>query len=152
MLGVGDAAPDFDVLQPDGSSRPLSSYRGHPVILFFFPKANTTGCTIETRGFAERYESFRNAGFEVVGVSVDSGETQVAFAAKCGSKFPMVGDPSKSIATAYGVLGWMGVARRVTFLVDGEGTIRQVVEGLLPTPHLKAAEEWTGQPTRASTK
>lgn len=142
MLRVGDSAPDFPIPTPDGSSRPLSSYRGRRVILYFFPKANTTGCTIETRGFAERYEEFQRAGVEVIGVSVDSGETQSAFAKKCGSRFPMVGDPSKVIARAYGVLGLLGVARRVTFFLDGEGRVQEVVEGMLPSPHLAKAMNW----------
>ena len=112
------------------------------MVVYFFPKANTSGCTLETRGFSQRYEEFQRAGLEVVGVSVDSAETQTAFAAKCGSKFPMVGDRSKEIARNYGVLGFLGVAKRVTFLVDADGRIRDIVEGMLPAPHLKAAEAW----------
>lgn len=115
------------------------------MVLYFFPKANTAGCTIETRGFAERFPQFQQRGVEVVGVSVDTSETQTAFAEKCGSRFPMVGDASKSIARAYGVLGLLGVAKRVTFLVDAEQRIQQVVEGMLPSPHLKAAEAWASQ-------
>ena len=145
MLAVGELAPDFPIPLPDGSSRPFSSYRGRPVVLFFFPKANTSGCTIETRGFAERYDAFQKSGFEVIGVSVDTAETQGAFAEKCGSRFPMVGDHSKEIARAYGVLGFLGVAKRVTFLIDGEGRVREVVEGMLPSPHLKAADGWIGR-------
>ena len=144
MLAVGDLAPDFTFRAPDGSSRTLASYRGHPLILFFFPKANTSGCTIETRGFAERYPKFRQVGIEVIGVSVDSDETQVAFAQKCGSEFPMVADPSKEIARKYGVLGFLGVTKRVTFFLDAEGRVRDVVQGLLPNPHLKAGERWAG--------
>ena len=142
MLGVGEPAPDFSISFPDGSTRTLVSLRGRPVILFFFPKANTSGCTRETRGFAERYEHLRNAGFEVIGVSVDTPKTQAAFAERCGSRFPMVGDPSKAVARAYGVLGMLGVAKRVTFLVDRNGTIRDMVEGLMPGPHLAVAERW----------
>jgi peroxiredoxin Q/BCP len=145
MLAVDDPAPDFEFRSPDGSSRTLSAYRGTPVVLFFFPKANTTGCTLETRGFAERYPQFQKWGVEVIGVSVDTSETQAEFAEKCGSRFPMVGDSSKSIARAYGVLGLLGVAKRVTFLLDGEQRVREVVEGMLPSPHLKAAEAWAAR-------
>jgi thioredoxin-dependent peroxiredoxin len=145
MLAVGDTAPDFAVPQPDGSTRSLSDYRGRAVILFFFPKANTGGCTLETRGFVERYDAFQSAGFEVVGVSIDTPETQGRFAAKCGSRFPIVGDPHKEITGAYGVLGIWGVAKRVTFLIDGEGRIREMAEGLLPFPHLAAADRWVGR-------
>ncbi|HYB79967.1 MAG TPA: peroxiredoxin [Thermoplasmata archaeon] len=142
MLVVGASAPDFSFHAPDGSTRSLSSYRGRRVVLYFFPKANTSGCTLETRGFAERYPRFQQLGVEVIGVSVDTSETQVAFAEKCGSRFPMVGDASKEIARAYGVLGLLGVAKRVTFLLDSELRVREVVEGMLPSPHLRAAETW----------
>lgn len=143
MIGPGDIAPDFSISLPDGTDRPLSSYRGRPVILYFFPKANTPGCTVETRGFSERYSEIARAGFEVIGVSVDRADTQTKFAAKCGSSFPLVGDPSKEIATKYGVLGWFGVAKRVTFLLDSEGRVKEVVEGMLPAQHLRAADAWT---------
>jgi peroxiredoxin Q/BCP len=142
MLGIGDQAPDFPIPRTDGNTRTLASYRGRPVILYFFPKANTTGCTIETRGFAQRYDSFQRAGFEVVGVSVDSVETQAGFAEKCSARFPIVSDRSKEIARNYGVLGLLGWAKRVSFLVGADGRIRDVVESLLPDPHLRAAEKW----------
>lgn len=146
MLAVGEIAPDFPIPTPENLSRTLSSLRGHPVILYFFPKANTAGCTRETRGFAVRYPKFREAGVEIIGVSVDTVDTQASFREKCGSQFPMVGDPTKEIARKYGVLGLLGVAKRVTFLVDGEGRVREVVEGLLPDPHLRAAEGWIASP------
>jgi thioredoxin-dependent peroxiredoxin len=142
MLAVGDTAPDFSFHAPDGSTRTLWSYRGRPVVLFFFPKANTTGCTVETRGFSRDYDEFQRAGVELIGVSVDSNETQAAFAQKCGSRFPIVGDPSKQIVRAYGVLGMLGYAKRVTFLVDSQGRIEGVVEGMLPGPHLQGAKNW----------
>ena len=112
MLAVGDLAPDFPVVLSNGTTRPFSSFRGQPVILYFFPKANTSGCTVETRGFSERYEQLQHTGIEVIGVSVDSAETQAAFAEKCGSKFPMVGNRTKEVARKYGVLGFLGVAKR----------------------------------------
>jgi peroxiredoxin Q/BCP len=146
MLGVGEVAPDFTIPTSGGTPRTLSSYRGRPVILFFFPKANTTGCTLETRGFAERYPRLQQAGFEVIGVSVDPPGTQSAFAEKCGSQFPMVGDPSGEIARKYGVMGFFGVAKRVTFFLDAEGRVEDVVEGLLPGPHLKAGDRWSSAP------
>jgi peroxiredoxin Q/BCP len=142
VIAVGDVAPDFAIPLADGTTRSLASYRGRPVVLYFFPKANTTGCTLETRGFAERYEEFQRAGVEVIGVSVDSAETQTAFAEKCGSRFPMVGDRSKEVARKYDVLGLLGWAKRVTFLVDADGRVQDIVEGMTPGPHLRAAERW----------
>jgi peroxiredoxin Q/BCP len=149
VLAVGDAAPDFSIPLPDGTTRMLASYRGRRVVLYFFPKANTTGCTIETRGFAERYDEFQRAGVEVIGVSVDSAETQTAFAEKCGSRFPLVGDRSKEVARQYGVLGLLGWAKRVTFLIDAEGRVQDVIEGISPTPHLRAAKAWATSPNSA---
>jgi len=146
MLAEGDLAPDFPVTLADGSTRPFSAYRGRAVILYFFPKANTSGCTTETRGFSERYGEFQRAGVEVIGVSVDPPATQAGFAEKCNAKFPVVGDPSKETARKYGVLGFLGLTKRVTFFVDAQGRIRKVVEGLLPNPHLRAAEDWVAHP------
>jgi len=123
MVGVGDEAPDFHGATQSGSTVTLAQLRGRPVILFFYPKANTAGCTLETRGFAEHYPELQRAGFEVIGVSVDSVETQL----------------DRAIARQYGVLGFMGVAKRVTFFVGPTGRIEEVVEGMLPGPHLKRA-------------
>jgi thioredoxin-dependent peroxiredoxin len=147
MLAVGETAPDFAIPLADGTTRLLSSYRGRPVILFFFPKANTSGCTMETRGFSERYAAFQRAGVEVVGVSVDSAPTQAAFGKRCGSQFPMLGDSTKDVVRKYDVLSWLGMAKRVTFFIDGEGRIRDRVEGLMPAPHIRAAEGWVTSPT-----
>ena len=152
MLAVGEVAPDFSVRMPDGSSRPLSSYRGRPVVIYFFPKANTAGCTRETRGFAERYPEFQRLGIDVVGVSVDSVEADAEFGAKCGAQFPVVGDPTKEVARAYGVMGLLGVARRVTFLLDANGRVVEVVEGVLPFRHLTAAAEWASRGTALSSR
>jgi peroxiredoxin Q/BCP len=150
MLAVGQVAPDFSFPARDGTARTLSSYRGHPVIVYFFPKANTAGCTVETRGFSERYPRFQQAGIEVIGVSVDTADTQSAFSDRCGSRFPMVGDPSKKIARDYGVLGLLGIAKRVTFLVDPEGIVREVIEGMLPNAHLRAADSWADRVSAGS--
>jgi len=139
MVGVGDEAPDFHGATQSGSTVTLAQLRGRPVILFFYPKANTAGCTLETRGFAEHYPELQRAGFEVIGVSVDSVETQRGFAEKCHAAFPLVADLDRAIARQYGVLGFMGVAKRVTFFVGPTGRIEEVVEGMLPGPHLKRA-------------
>lgn len=150
-------APDFAVTLAGGATRRLTTYRGHPVILFFFPKADTAGCTAETRGFSERYLGFQSAGFEVIGLSVDSAKTQAEFGEKCGASFPLVGDPSKGVARQYGVLGLLGMAKRVTFLLNAEGRVEDRVEGILPARHLRAAERWVaghrapGQASRGPT-
>lgn len=140
MLGVGELAPDFSAPTQSGATLSLAALRGRPVVLYFYPKANTAGCTLETRGFAELYPSFQKAGMELVGISVDSVATQHGFADRCGASFPLVADADKSIARRYGVLGLLGVAKRVTFFLDATGHVTDVVEGMLPGPHLKSAK------------
>ena len=141
MIDVGEHAPDFVGTTQDGSRLEISSYRGKPLVLYFYPKANTTGCSIETRGFAENYPELQKAGISVVGVSVDSVEDQKSFAEKCGVPFPLIADKDKSIARQYGVLGLLGIAKRVTFFVEPDGRVAEVVQGMLPAPHLRRALE-----------
>ncbi len=150
MLAVGEPAPDFTAPTQSGASLTLSSLRGRPVLLYFFPKANTTGCTIETKGFADHYPEFQKAGFEVIGVSVDSVETQQGFAEKCRASFPLISDHDKSIARQYGVLGLLGFAKRVTFFLGPDGRVSEIVEGMLPGPHLKKGLERVAAATSSS--
>lgn len=140
MIAVGQLAPDFSAPTQSGGTFSLAALRGRPVVLYFYPKANTAGCTLETRGFAELYPSFQRAGMELVGISVDSVATQQGFASRCGATFPLVADADKAIARQYGVLGLLGVAKRVTFFLDATGHVTDVVEGMLPGPHLKSAK------------
>jgi thioredoxin-dependent peroxiredoxin len=141
VIQVGEPVPDFSGTTGEGAHLEFASYRGRPVVLFFYPKANTSGCTIETRGFAQNYPEFEKAGVAVIGLSVDSVEVQKEFAAKCGVPFPLVADRDKSIAGQFGVLGMFGVAKRVTFFVGPDGRVQEVVEGMLPGPHLRRALE-----------
>lgn len=139
MLSVGDVVPDLELVNHDGSRFSLASLRGHAVVLYFFPRANTPGCTKETRGFAAEYEGLRQRGVVVIGVSTDPADRQRKFAADCQASFPIVPDTGRSVARAFGVLGFLGMARRVTFLIDPEGRVVEVVEGMRPGPHVEAA-------------
>ncbi|HYA58127.1 MAG TPA: peroxiredoxin [Thermoplasmata archaeon] len=141
MVGVGEIAPDFEGRTGDGGKLALASLRGRPLVLYFYPKANTLGCTIEARGFAEHYSEFQKAGVGVVGVSVDTVEDQHGFSEKCQLPFPLIADADKSIARRYGALGLLGVAKRVTFLIDADGKILEVHQGALPGAHVKIALE-----------
>jgi peroxiredoxin Q/BCP len=141
MLGVGDAAPPFVGTTGDGTPFDSNNYRGKPLVLFFYPKANSGGCTIETRGFAQNYPELQKAGIAVVGVSVDTVEAQKRFAEKCGAEFPLIADRDKSVARKYGVLGFIGIAKRVTFFIGADGRVEEVVQGLRPGPHLSRALE-----------
>ncbi len=138
MVAVGELAPDFEAPNQDGQPLRLSSLRGGPVVVYFYPAADTPGCTVEAKGFRDHYEAFRSAGVRVVGVSVDGCPAQKAFAEKYGLPFALVADSSKAVATAYGVLGPNGVARRVSFLLDGDGRVTEVVSGA-PDHHVARA-------------
>jgi thioredoxin-dependent peroxiredoxin len=141
VIAVGEVAPPFVGVTGDGTRLDLATYRGKPIILYFYPKANTTGCTMEARGFAEHFPELRRAGIEVVGVSVDSVAQQKSFAERCKLPFPLVADEDKTIAKRYGVLGFLGIAKRVTFFIDPDGTVAEVLQGLVPGPHVRRAVE-----------
>ena len=148
MLAVGAEAPDFTGTTADGSSFSLRSTRGRPLVLYFYPKANSSGCSLEARGFAQHYPEFQQKGVAVVGVSVDSVESEKKFAESCKIPFPIVADADKAISRQYGVLGLLGSARRVTFFVDPDGKVAHVVEGLIPGPHVRAAVKRFGIPPK----
>ncbi len=128
MLDVGDAAPDFSGTDCQGRAFSLSAMRGRRVVLFFFPKAFTIGCTEETRHFRDNHEHIRALGAELVGVSVDTVKTQCAFAEQENIHFPLLGDEERTISKAYDVL-WpvLNVDRRVTYIIDPSGYIETVI-------------------------
>ncbi|MFP2962167.1 peroxiredoxin [Myxococcus sp. 1LA] len=128
MLSVGDTAPDFTATDCHGASFRLSSLRGRRVVLFFFPKAFTVGCTIENRAFRDNHEVLKGLGAELVGVSVDTQRTQCEFAEAEGIHFSLLGDADRSISRAYDVL-WpvLNVDRRVTFILGADGRVEEVI-------------------------
>lgn len=141
MIEIGSVAPNFEAVDAKGTTFRLADLRGKRVVLYFFPKSFTTGCTMETKEFAELSPTLTAKGVQVVGVSVDAPETQSRFAAQCRADFPIVADPRKEIARAYGVLSFWGIANRVTFFLDENGVVRDVVASLRPGPHTSRARE-----------
>jgi thioredoxin-dependent peroxiredoxin len=139
MIAPGAPAPDFEAPTSKGQNLKLSALRGKSVILYFYPKAFTSGCAMETHTFGELYPRLSSQGVEVVGVSVDDVEKQTAFAADCKADFPLVADRNKEIAKSYGVLGTFGLAKRVTFYIDPTGTVSEVVESMRPGAHTSKA-------------
>ncbi|MGI0132440.1 MAG: peroxiredoxin [Thermoplasmata archaeon] len=139
MIAVGETAPDFEAPTAHGEKLQLARLRGHPVILYFYPKADTPGCTVEAKGFRDEYERYRAKGVEVVGVSVDPVEDQCAFQEKYTLPFPLIADASKQVARRYGVLSDGGSARRVTFLLDASGSVVEVVDDRRAETHLERA-------------
>ena len=128
MIQVGDRAPDFTATDCQGRAVSLSSLRGRRVVLFFFPKAFTPGCTIETRAFRDNHGQIQALGAELVGISVDSVRTQCAFAAKEDIQFSLIGDENRQISTRYEVL-WpvLKVDRRVTFIIGPDGIVESLI-------------------------
>ncbi|NLB03574.1 MAG: thioredoxin-dependent thiol peroxidase [Bacteroidales bacterium] len=133
MLQAGDKAPDFKGVNQEGENIALSDYRGKRVILYFYPKDNTPGCTAEACSLNDSNSYFLDKGFVVIGVSPDSVESHSRFAAKYGLSFNLIADPEKVIIQAYGAWGekknygktYMGLLR-TTFVISAQGIIEQV--------------------------
>jgi peroxiredoxin Q/BCP len=124
---VGDKAPDFELKATDGKTYKLSDFQGkQPVILAWFPKADTPGCTAECKAFNAGGKALRDANVAYFTASVDPVADNKKFAEKFGFDFPILSDPDKATAKAYGVLGPRGVAQRWTFYVDKDGVIREI--------------------------
>jgi thioredoxin-dependent peroxiredoxin len=120
MLEVGDRFPLEKLsVRPEG-----------PAVVYFYPADLTPGCTMEAKAFNDRYDAFRQAGYEVIGVSVDSDEKHDEFRSECGLRFPLVADDGAELTKSldlyqqYGDYGWF--AKRVTYLLDGDGVVRKV--------------------------
>ena len=130
MLSIGTIAPDFELLDQNGEARRLADYRGRRVILYFYPKDMTSGCTKQACAFGELYPQFREKGAVVLGVSKDSVASHKRFEEKYGLPFPLLSDPERNVIRAYDV--WkekmncgkvtMGVVR-TTYLIDENGVI-----------------------------
>jgi len=134
MPGAGDAAPDFETQTDTGKTVRLSDYRGKKVVLYFYPKADTPGCTKQACLFRDNYGEFEKIGVPVLGASYDTVEEQAAFKQKYNLPFTLLADPDHSIAELYGVWGDHkivkdGVAstfqglRRSTFIIDEKGKV-----------------------------
>ena len=139
MLEAGMKAPDFTLRDGAGQEVSLSDYRGRKVVLYFYPKDNTPGCTRQACAFAGAYEGFRDKGVQVIGVSRDSIESHRKFAEKYALPFVLLSDPDLQVVQAYGVWGEkklygkvsFGVTR-TTFLIDENGIIRKVMRKVKP--------------------
>ena len=128
QLGVGDTAPDFSLPSQKGGEVKLSGLlKGHEVVLYFYPKDNTPGCTAEAKAFRDSYEVFRELGAEVVGISSDSVDSHVDFASRCDLPFTLLSDPGGRVRRLYGVPSSMGLfPGRVTYIIDARGVVRHV--------------------------
>mgnify|MGYP006273117301 CR=1 FL=1 len=141
-LQVGDQAPDFTLPNQNGETTTLSSFRGQStVVLYFYPKDDTPGCTVESCTFRDSYEAFKDAGAEVIGISSDSPESHQKFAQKHNLPFTLVSDTNSSMRKAYGVPSTLGLLPgRVTYIIDREGNIRHIFNSQFnPKAHIDEA-------------
>ncbi len=142
--GVGDAAPDFELPSASGATIRLSDFRGKSdVVLFFYPKDNTPGCTVEACTFRDSHEAFREAGAAVIGISADSADSHRRFAERYGLPFLLVADTDGAVRVRYGVPRTLGLLPgRVTYLIDRDGIIRHVFSSQFqPRRHVAEALE-----------
>jgi peroxiredoxin Q/BCP len=142
LLAVGTKAPDFTTIDQHGNKMSLSDLKGRKVILYFYPKDNTSGCTKEACAFRDHFAQFRALNVEILGVSIDDDKSHKAFAQKYGLPFRLLADPDKRLVTAYGVWGektlygkkYMGT-NRVTYVIDESGSIAAVFPQVKPATH-----------------
>jgi peroxiredoxin Q/BCP len=141
-ISQGVKAPDFELQDENGVLRRLSDYRGRPVVLYFYPKDDTPGCTTEACNFRDDYPVYEQAGVTILGVSPDSPKKHGKFREKYHLPFTLLADTEHHVCELYGVWGlkkfmgreYMGV-HRTTFLIDPEGLILQVFENVKPEGH-----------------
>ena len=130
---VGDTAPDFTLPAQNGSTVSLRDFRGkQAVVLYFYPKDDTPGCTAESCAFRDQYEVFKNAGAEVIGVSGDSSESHQRFAAKYNLPFTLLSDKGDQVRKLYGATTAFGLfPGRVTYVIDQQGVVQYVFDSML---------------------
>jgi thioredoxin-dependent peroxiredoxin len=135
LLAEGAAAPPIDTTAHTGEHVSLAALRGKPIVLYFYPKDDTSGCTKEACEIRDAWQKFQDAGAVVLGVSTDDNTSHVAFAEKYKLPFLLLPDQGGAIAKAYGVPLRMGMAKRVTFIIDRQGKITKVFPDVNPAGH-----------------
>jgi thioredoxin-dependent peroxiredoxin len=142
VVSEGEQAPDFTATTHAGERVSLADFRGRPVVLYFYPKDDTPGCTAQACGIRDAYGEFERAGAVVLGVSPDSEADHLKFKEKYGLPFTLLADPDHEIAERYGVWGekqykgrtYLGVSR-TTFLIAADGTVAKVMPDVKPDTH-----------------
>ncbi len=141
-LEAGDKAPEFSVKDQDGNTVKLSDFKGKKLVLFFYPKASTPGCTAEACNLRDNWERFQEKGYAILGVSADTQKKQSNFKNKYEFPFPLLADEDKEVIEAYGVWGpkkFMGKEydgiHRTTFIIDEDGKIEEVIKKVKTKEH-----------------
>ncbi|MDP3641106.1 MAG: thioredoxin-dependent thiol peroxidase [Alphaproteobacteria bacterium] len=144
MISIGSIAPDFQLQIDDGTNFKLSDYRGQKVIVYFYPKDNTPGCTIEACDFRESIQQFNQLNCKVIGISRDSVATHAKFKEKYSLNFPLGADEEGTVCQLYGVWvqksmfgkKYFGI-NRVTFLIDDDGIVKHIWPNVSVSSHIK---------------
>jgi peroxiredoxin Q/BCP len=142
VIEEGQSAPDFELTSDSGETVKLSALRGKPVVLYFYPKDDTPGCTTQACGIRDAYGEFEQAGAVVLGVSPDSESSHVKFKEKFGLPFTLLADADHAVAEQYGVWGektfagktYLGV-QRSTFVINADGNVKKVMHDVKPASH-----------------
>ncbi|MFO0665572.1 MAG: peroxiredoxin [Polyangiaceae bacterium] len=135
LLGVGAQAPDFSLRDAKGTTLKLSELRGSQVVVYFYPKDDTPGCTKEACAFRDSFSKYDAAGVKVVGVSQDTEESHAQFRTKFKLPFPLAADADGAISKSFGVKSHLGMSSRVTFLLDKNGKVAHVWPDVSPAGH-----------------
>jgi peroxiredoxin Q/BCP len=138
ILQVGEAAPDFLLADGDGRMRQASEWRGRWLVLYFYPRDDTPGCTAEAKAFNASLPELAPLKAEVVGISVDDSESHRAFSKSLGLKFPLLADTDGKVSRRYGALNDFAIvkfAKRHTFLIDPDGRIAKIYRDVEPARH-----------------
>ncbi|MDP5061969.1 MAG: thioredoxin-dependent thiol peroxidase [Maribacter sp.] len=141
-LKVGDKVPSFSAKDQDGNTISLKDYTGKKLIVFFYPKANTPGCTAEACNLRDNYKELQSEGYELLGVSADSEKSQAKFKEKYDFPFPLLADEDHTVLNAFGVWGlkkfmgreYDGIHRK-TFVIDGDGVVVKVIDKVKTKDH-----------------
>ena len=141
-LKIGDKAPNFETKDNQGIIRKLDDYSGKKLVVFFYPKASTPGCTAEACNLRDHYQTFQSKGYEILGVSADSEKRQQNFVQKYQLPFPLLADENHDVINGFGVWGpkkFMGREydgiHRTTFVIDGNGIIENVISKVKTKDH-----------------
>lgn len=150
-LSVGDRVPEFSAVDQDGNTVHLSDYKGKRLIIFFYPKASTPGCTMEACNLRDNYSELKAQDYELLGVSADSPKRQANFKAKYNLPFPLLADEDHKVLNLFGVWGpkkFMGRTfdgiHRTTFVINGDGVVERVIEKVRTKDHAAQLLELKG--------